>query len=183
MEIVMSWSSAGITIDQLRPAQILVEGLTADPIFSRERRQVYAYQAFAAAKQDLHAYLAARAWTSTEGAPALLARTTAWLLEHKALLPGATKLAKLVAALRAKDTYLAAQHRRLAARRGAKRAAVAVAHSLLAMIYALLTQGHTSHELGSQYFNERDRHAVERRLAHLREALGYTVSFTPAPPA
>jgi transposase len=44
------------------------------------------------------------------------------------------------AAARTKDTYLAAQYRRLAARRGAKRAAVAVAHSLLVMVYALLTQ-------------------------------------------
>jgi transposase len=44
------------------------------------------------------------------------------------------------AAARSKDTYRAAQYRRLAARRGAKRAAVAVAHSLLVMVYALLTQ-------------------------------------------
>jgi transposase len=52
------------------------------------------------------------------------------------------------AAARTKDTYLAAQYRRLAARRGAKRAAVAVAHTLLVMVYALLTQEVTYHELG-----------------------------------
>src|SRR5260221_9028109 len=44
------------------------------------------------------------------------------------------------AAARTKETSLAAQYRRLAARRGAKRAAVAVAHRLLVMVYALLTQ-------------------------------------------
>ena len=45
-------------------------------------------------------------------------------------------------------------------RRGAKRAAVAVAHTILVMVYALLTQEVTYHELGGQYFDERDRQAV-----------------------
>jgi transposase len=83
------------------------------------------------------------------------------------------------AAARTKDTYLATQYRRLAARRGAKRAAVAVAHTLLVMVYALLTQEVTYHELGGQYFDERDRQAVQRRLVHRLEALGYAVSLQP----
>jgi transposase len=87
------------------------------------------------------------------------------------------------AAARTKDTYLAAQYRRLAARRGAKRAAVAVAHSLLVMVYALLTQQTGYHELGGRSFDERDRQAVERRLVHRLEALGYTVSLAPTSPA
>ncbi len=87
------------------------------------------------------------------------------------------------AAARTKETYLAAQYRRLAARRGAKRAAVAVAHSLLVMVYALLTQPTGYHELGGHYFDERDRQAVERRLVHRLEALGYTVSLAPTSPA
>jgi transposase len=87
------------------------------------------------------------------------------------------------AAARTKETYLAAQYRRLAARRGAKRAAVAVAHSLLVMVYALLTQQTGYRELGGHYFDERDRQAVERRLVHRLEALGYTVSLAPTSPA
>jgi transposase len=87
------------------------------------------------------------------------------------------------AAARTKDTYLATQYRRLAARRGAKRAAVAVAHTLLVMVYALLTQRTTYHELGAQYFDDRDRQAVERRLVHRLEALGYTVFLAPTSPA
>jgi transposase len=83
------------------------------------------------------------------------------------------------AAARTKDTYLAAQYRRLAARRGAKRAAVAVAHTLLVMVYALLTQEVTYHEVGSQYFDDRDRQAVQRRLVRRLEALGYAVSLQP----
>ncbi len=92
------------------------------------------------------------------------------------------------AAARTKDTYLATQYRRLAARRGAKRAAVAVAHSILVMVYALLAQEVTYHELGGQYFDERDRQVVQRRLVqrrlvHRLEALGYTVSLVPTSPA
>jgi transposase len=87
------------------------------------------------------------------------------------------------AAARTKGAYLAAQYRRLAARRGAKRAAVAVAHSLLVMVYALLTQQTVYHELGDRYFDERNRQAVERRLVHRLEALGYTVSLAPPSPA
>jgi transposase len=84
------------------------------------------------------------------------------------------------AAARTKDTYLAAHYRRLAARRGAKRAAVAVAHTLLVMVYSLLTQQQAYHELGGQYFAARDRQAVQRRLVHRLEALGYAVSLQPA---
>src|SRR5262249_14038450 len=89
------------------------------------------------------------------------------------------------AGARTKDTYLAAQYRRLAARRGAKRAAVAVAHTLLVMVYALLTQQQeTYQELGGHYFDARDRQAVRRRLVHRLEALGFVGSLQPtAPPA
>jgi transposase len=88
------------------------------------------------------------------------------------------------AAGRSKNTYLAAQYHRLAARRGAKRAAVAVAHSLLVIIYHLLTHPERSYEdLGATYFDQRDRQAVERRLVKRLEALGYTVALQPAPPA
>jgi transposase len=87
------------------------------------------------------------------------------------------------AAARTKGTYLAAQYRRLAARRGAKRAAVAAAHSLLNIVYVLLTGQLDYHDLGSHYFDERDRQAVERRLVRRLEALGYNVSLEPTSPA
>jgi transposase len=88
------------------------------------------------------------------------------------------------AAAHTKDTYLAAQFHRLAARRGAKRAAVAVAHSLLVIVYVLLTgQQDPYRDLGSQYFDQRDRQAVQRRLVRRLEALGYSVALEPRPPA
>jgi len=83
------------------------------------------------------------------------------------------------AAGRSKKTYLGAQYRRIAARRGAKRAAVAVAHSILVIVYHILTRHEPYHDLGVTYFDERDRQAVERRLVKRLQALGYEVSLQP----
>jgi transposase len=84
------------------------------------------------------------------------------------------------AAARSKGTYLAAQYRRLAARRGAKKSAVAVGHSILVSVYHLLRDGEAYRDLGSNYFDERNRQAVERRLVRRLEALGHTVILEPA---
>jgi transposase len=81
------------------------------------------------------------------------------------------------AAGRTKGTYLAAQYHRLAARRGTKRAAVAVGHTILVIAYRLLSESDVYRELGDRYFDERDRHAVERRLVTRLEGLGYKVSL------
>lgn len=58
-----------------------------------------------------------------------------------------------------------------------------MAHSLLVMVYALLTQHAAYYELGGQYFDERDRQAALHRLVHRLEALGYAVSLQPTTPA
>ncbi len=72
-----------------------------------------------------------------------------------------------------------AQYRRLAARRGAKRALVAVAHSLLVIIYHLLTTGEVYRELGADYFDRRNKEALARRLVKRLTTLGYTVTLEP----
>jgi transposase len=87
------------------------------------------------------------------------------------------------AAARKKETYFAAQYRRLAQRRGSKRAAVAVAHSLLGCVYALLRDGTTYRELGADYFVQRDPAAYARRLVRGLEQLGHKVTLEPADPA
>ena len=81
------------------------------------------------------------------------------------------------AAGRSKRTSLGAQFRRLAARRGKKKAAVAAGHSILVIVYHLLTEGTVYQDLGPQYFDVRDRQRVERRLVHRLEALGYQVAL------
>jgi transposase len=83
------------------------------------------------------------------------------------------------AAARKKGTYLGAQYRRLAARRGKSRAAVAVGHSILVILYHMLRDGTLYHDLGPRYFDERDRQAVERRLIRRLEGLGYKVTLEP----
>lgn len=82
-------------------------------------------------------------------------------------------------AAHSKDSYLAAQYRRIAARRGKKKALVAVGHSILVIVYNLLTRKQEYSDLGVNYFDERDRQAVERRLVSRLERLGYEVSLKP----
>ena len=77
-------------------------------------------------------------------------------------------------------TYLGAQYHRLAARRGKKRAAIAVAHSILVVAYHVLRDGTTYHELGRNYFDEREREAVARRAVTRLERLGFKVTVEPA---
>jgi transposase len=84
------------------------------------------------------------------------------------------------AASRTTETYLAARYHRIAARRGKKKAAVAVAHSILLIAYHLLRDGTTYQDLGGNYYDERDRRAVERRLVRRLERLGHRVTLTPA---
>lgn len=83
------------------------------------------------------------------------------------------------AAARQKKGYLAAQYRRIAARRGVKRAAMAVAHSILVIIYHLLSEGTSYQERGEAFFEERDREANERRLVNQLTRLGYQVELQP----
>jgi transposase len=83
------------------------------------------------------------------------------------------------AAAHSKNTYLAAQYRRIASRRGSKRAAMAVAHTILVIISHLLSEGTTYQELGGNFFDERDRQAVEKRLVRRLERLGSQVELQP----
>jgi transposase len=83
-------------------------------------------------------------------------------------------------AAHSKGTYLAAQYRRLAARRGRKRALVAVAHSLLVIIYHVLKDGTTFQELGADYLDRLSAERLTRQLVRRLESLGHNVTLTPA---
>src|SRR5438270_1525370 len=84
------------------------------------------------------------------------------------------------AASRSKDTYLASQYHHVAARRGKKKAIVAVAHSILRIVWHLLEHDCTYVDLGSRYLEERDRQQIQRRLVRRLEAFGFTVKLEPA---
>ena len=82
------------------------------------------------------------------------------------------------AAARTKDSYFAVQYRQLAHRRGPNKAAVAVAHSLLVVIWHVLSTGARFEDLGNDYFDgRRDPEREARRLVHRLEALGHTVTL------
>ena len=85
------------------------------------------------------------------------------------------------AASRTKDTYLGSPFHRLRARRGDKRAAVAVAHSILIVVYYLLAKPEAVFtELGGDYFLKRNPAQEQRRAIRKLEGLGFTVTLTPA---
>ena len=82
-------------------------------------------------------------------------------------------------AARSRDTYLSAAYHRLAARRGKKRALIAVGHAILVIAYYMLSRSQNYLDLGGNYFDERDRHATENRLVRRLQSLGYQVNLEP----
>jgi transposase len=85
------------------------------------------------------------------------------------------------AAARTRDTYLAAQYQRVRARRGANKASLAVAHSLLVAVWHMLQTGETYLDPGGDYYTRRDPARTTRRLVTQLERLGHTVTLQPAP--
>ena len=81
------------------------------------------------------------------------------------------------AAARTRDTYLNAQYRRVRARRGANRASLAVAHSLLVAVWHMLQTGETYHDPGGDYYTRHDPARTTRRLVAQLERLGHTVTL------
>lgn len=81
-------------------------------------------------------------------------------------------------ASRTRRSYYSVQHRRLTARRGKKRATVAVAHSLLVTTHCLLSDPKPYADLGAAYFeNPRPLQQQADRLVRKLQRLGYTVDL------
>jgi recombinational DNA repair protein (RecF pathway) len=76
-------------------------------------------------------------------------------------------------ATRTKNTYFSAKYKRLAARRGKKRALVAIAAMLLKVVYHMLKDGTAYQELGDTYMDERRKQAqIKFHKEHLNKLLG-----------
>jgi transposase len=80
-------------------------------------------------------------------------------------------------AAKAKGTYLRDKFYRLKARRGYKRAAVAVGHKILVAIYYMLSHQVCYNELGDVYLDNLNKHHVTRNLVNRLERLGYAVTL------
>ena len=85
-------------------------------------------------------------------------------------------------AVRTSDTYLNALYHRLAARRGDKRAIIAVAHSILIIIYNMLRNKTSYQDMGPDYFDKRDSRAIVRRTIWRLERMGFDVTIAERQP-
>jgi transposase len=83
------------------------------------------------------------------------------------------------AAGRKKDSYFSAQYHRLAARRGKKRAKVAVGRSILETAFHMIERKTAYKDLGSDYFDRRNPEKLAKRLAERIVRLGYKVTCEP----
>ena len=92
-----------------------------------------------------------------------------------------TLLESAWAASHAKKSYLGAQYRRVAKRRGPKRGALAVAHSILVIAYYILRDGREYRDLGPDYFDRVN--VTQLRRYHLRRLaeLGCNIASLPTP--
>jgi transposase len=108
-----------------------------------------------------------RSTQTTKGSPYLRAALTqaAWAVAHT------------------KQTYLAAQYYRLARRMGRKKALVAVAHSLLVIVYHVLDQHTDYRELGGDYFDRQQHQTQQQRFIKRLERMGLRVTVEALPSA
>lgn len=84
------------------------------------------------------------------------------------------------AASHTKNTYLASQYRRMARRMGKKKALVTVGHSILVIVYHVLSRRTQYQELGGNYFERHNTEAQKNRLIRKLEALGLKVTVEKA---
>lgn len=185
LEMIQHHDQAIYRLDQkieehLRPYEPLIQRLDVIPGCSRRVIEIL----FAEVGWDLSAFPDAAhlaSWvgicpgTNESGGQRFRGRIRKGNRWVKAILVQAAQ-----AAARTKNTYLSAQYHQIAARRGNKRAAVAVGHSILVIYYHMLTTGEPYREKGADYFSELDRTHAERRFTKQLERLGYQVTLTPA---
>jgi transposase len=83
------------------------------------------------------------------------------------------------AAVKKKDSYLQAQFHRINARRGPKKAIMAVAASMLTAVYHMLKDGTMYQDLGRNYFDRRSTEKQKKNLIKRLADLGYAAALTP----
>ena len=81
-------------------------------------------------------------------------------------------------AVRVKGSYLHALFQRLKARRGPRKAIVAVAAAMLTAVYYMLKRGAAYHDLGPDHFQRTERSRLAARLARKLGELGFDVTLT-----
>ena len=82
-------------------------------------------------------------------------------------------------ATRDKNCYFREKYYRLKARRGHKRAIVAVAHKILVAIYHMLSSDTPYRELGADYLERLELERLKLNLVRRLERLGFHVNLEP----
>lgn len=95
----------------------------------------------------------------------------------------ATLIESARAASRSKGTYLGERYRRLARRRGDRKAIIAIAHEILDATWIMLSTGEIYREQGPTIVSERDADNARRRAIRQLERLGHQVTLQPLPEA
>lgn len=166
--------------EQMRPFQAAVDRWDQLPGINQRGAQVIVAEAGADLKQFADAEHCA-SWASmcpgnhASGGKRQSGKTNkgnVWL--RRALIEAAH------GAARKKNSYFSALYHRLVGRRGKKRALVAVGHSLLVTGYHMITRQVDYKDLGNNYFDERNKEAVKRRMVKRLEQLGFQVELKPA---
>lgn len=93
-------------------------------------------------------------------------------------LKGALGVAAM-AASRSKTSHLAPRYRRIAKRRGKLKALVATERAILSGVWHMLTTGEAWHDLGADYYQQRDPERAKNNALRQLRALGYDVELTP----
>lgn len=83
-----------------------------------------------------------------------------------------------LAAMRKRNSYLGAHYRRVARRRGHKKAVIAVAHTILVIAYHVISREQTYHELGADYFEARDRERIRDQCVRRLARMGFDVALS-----
>ena len=176
-EIVAQVSSK--IAERLRPAEAYIELLDAITGIGRPTAEVW----LAEVGSDLerfptHRHLASWAGMCPGNNESAGKRKTGKTRKGNAALRTALVVAAQAGSHK-RDSYLSAQYRRLAARRGPKKAIVALAHSLLVIAYHVLKRRVNFTDLGPAYFDERNRVSTQRQLVRRLERMGYKVALEP----
>jgi transposase len=166
--------------ERLRPAEAYIELLDGITGIGRPTAEVW----LAEVGSDLerfptHRHLASWAGMCPGNNESAGKRKTGKTRKGNAALRTALVVAAQAASHK-RDSYLSVQYRRLAARRGPKKAIVALAHSLLVIAYHVLKRRVNFADLGPTYFDERNRESVQRQLVRRLERMGYQVALQPA---
>jgi transposase len=145
-------------------AEIVIAETGADMSRFRSPQQLCAWAGVAPANHE----------SAGKRRPAGTRKGQRWL--RRALIEAASSLSS------SNRSFLAARYRRLTRRRGPNKAAVAVAHSILVILWHLMADPHQRYiDLGADYYQQRqDPEREARRLLAKLAALGYTATLQPA---